>query len=154
MTGLGLRFPLATRIRQPLHRLRTWRETERGQSLVETALVIPFLLILLFALVDFGRGFYTWLVVVNAAREGARVGAVQAPASQINTRISDSLGALDPAELTVTLTNVQGPRGEPVEVDLSYNFQFVTPIGALLQLMTGDNLSTPTITAHSSMRLE
>ena len=54
-------------------RLPKWfRESERGQSLVEFTMILPILLILLFALVDFGRAFYTWMLVTNAAREGAR----------------------------------------------------------------------------------
>ncbi|NUQ56510.1 MAG: pilus assembly protein, partial [Dehalococcoidia bacterium] len=53
--------------------LRRFRRTDAGQALVEFALVLPVMLMMLFALVDFGRGFYTWLVVTNAAREGARV---------------------------------------------------------------------------------
>jgi hypothetical protein len=39
-------------------------------------------------------------------------------------------------------------------VDISYAFSYVTPIGAILNFVTGGTLSTPTITAHSSMRLE
>jgi hypothetical protein len=39
-------------------------------------------------------------------------------------------------------------------VDISYAFSFVTPIGAILHLVSGGNISAPTITAHSSMRLE
>ncbi len=127
---------------------------ERGQTLVEFALVLPFMLLLIFSLVDFGRAFHTWLVVTNAAREGARVGATQGSQASVTTRINDSMGVLDLADLTITLTNVQGPRGEPVEVDLSYDFDFVTPIGDFMTLIGGGSLAEPTITSHASMRLE
>jgi hypothetical protein len=50
--------------------------------------------------------------------------------------------------------NIQGPRGTPVVVDLEYSFEFVTPLGGILQLIGGNNLANPTIKAHSSMRLE
>jgi hypothetical protein len=56
--------------------------------------------------------------------------------------------------LTITLTNVQGPRGEPVEVDLAYDFQFVSPIGDIINFVSGGSLTDPTITSHASMRLE
>lgn len=43
----------------------------RGQSLVEFALVLPLLLMLVLGAMDFGRLFYTKMVITNAAREGA-----------------------------------------------------------------------------------
>jgi Flp pilus assembly protein TadG len=49
---------------------------ERGQSLVETGIVFPILLLLLAAVVDFGRAFDAYIVLTNAAREGARWGSV------------------------------------------------------------------------------
>lgn len=139
------------RLRRLLHRLR---RTDAGQALVEFALVLPVMLLLLFALVDFGRGFYTWLVVTNAAREGARTGATQRPLTDIQQRVIDTASGLDTADLTITVTNVQGPRGEPIVVNLSYDFAFVTPIGDVLNLVSGGSLSAPTITSTASMRLE
>jgi Flp pilus assembly protein TadG len=47
----------------------------RGQALVELAVTLPFLLLLLLAAVDFGRLFYVYVGVENAAREGAAYGA-------------------------------------------------------------------------------
>lgn len=142
------------RLRTRVGRIRNWRETDTGQTLVEFSLILPLLLIMLFGLVDFGRAFYTWLVVTNAAREGARTGATQQDLSAIQTRINQSIGSLDPAELTMTITNVQGPRGQPITVDLTYDFQYVTPIGGIINIVTGGSLATPTISSHASMRLE
>lgn len=141
--------------------IRRFRKSETGQALVEFTMILPVFLLLLFAMVDFGRGFYTWLLVTNAAREGARVAAVQSDNATINTRIYDSFCdsypsscGLDPAKLTITKTNVLGPRGSAVEIDLSYAFEYVTPIGNIIALVSGGSLTTPTITAHTSMRLE
>ncbi len=139
------------------------RETERGQALVEFTMVLPILLILLFALVDFGRAFYTWMLVTNAAREGARIAAVQAPQNEVQARIYGSFCnnypsdcSLDPDPLTINWAgaNIQGPRGSAAVIQLEYDFQFVTPLGAILQFIGGDDIATPTISAHSSMRLE
>ncbi len=134
--------------------VRRWRETDAGQALVEFSLILPLMLLLLFALVDFGRGFYTWLVLTNAAREGARVGATQQPLDAIQTRITDASSGLEMSRMTMTIGNVQGPRGQPITVDLTYDFVFVTPIGGILNIVSGGSLSAPTITSHSSMRLE
>jgi len=56
---------------------RDSRRGERGQSLVETALVVPFLLLLLAVLVDAARAFDALIVLTNAAREGARFASLE-----------------------------------------------------------------------------
>ena len=43
----------------------------RGQALAEFALVVPVMLLLLLIAIDFGRLYFTYLGVTNAAREGA-----------------------------------------------------------------------------------
>jgi hypothetical protein len=49
---------------------------ERGQATVEFALVITFLLLLLFGIVDFSRLFFAYATMSNGVREGARYGIV------------------------------------------------------------------------------
>ena len=56
---------------------RAGQSKERGQSAVEFALVFPVLLLFLFLIFEFGRVFGSWLLITNAAREGARYAAVQ-----------------------------------------------------------------------------
>jgi len=51
------------------------RVKSRGQAVVETALLGMFLALLLAAAVDFGRAFYTGVVVENMAGEGASYAA-------------------------------------------------------------------------------
>ncbi len=140
---------------------RKLRKSEKGQALVEFTMIMPLFVLLFCGMVDFGRAFYTWLVITNAAREGARIAAVQSDASTVNNRIYQSFCdnypsdcTLDPTKLSITKTNVQGSRGTPVKIDLSYNFQYVTPIGSIMSFVSGGTISTPVIKAHSSMRLE
>ena len=48
------------------------KRSERGSSLVETALIAPVPLIMLFGIADAGRAFSSYITMTNAVREGAR----------------------------------------------------------------------------------
>jgi TadE-like protein len=48
---------------------------ERGQSLIEFALTAPMLIVLLLGLVEMGHAFNSYMTVVAAARDSARLGA-------------------------------------------------------------------------------
>ena len=48
----------------------------QGQALVEFALVVMFLFILLFGIIDFSRLFFAYATMSNGVREGARYGIV------------------------------------------------------------------------------
>jgi Flp pilus assembly protein TadG len=48
----------------------------RGQSLVEFALVIPIIVLLMAAFVEIGRAVFAYNTIANAARQAARVAAV------------------------------------------------------------------------------
>jgi Flp pilus assembly protein TadG len=63
---------------KPAQGLPTIRRTrrQRGQSAVEFALVVPFLVLVVFAGVDFSRAYLIHNAITNAVREGARYGAV------------------------------------------------------------------------------
>lgn len=58
------------------------RVHERGTTMVETALVMSVLLLVLFGIMDFGRLLYTYHMVENAARIGARFAIVRGAACQ------------------------------------------------------------------------
>jgi TadE-like protein len=64
--------------RTSLGKRRRLRAPERGQGLVEFALVVPLFLLMLFVMLDFGFLLYSRLTVEYASREGARVGAALA----------------------------------------------------------------------------
>ena len=128
---------------------------ERGQSLVEFALLLPIFLILLFAIVDFGLGLNAWITITNSAREGARVGAVGADAAAITQKVQDTSGALELDKLTVTVTNAQGQPGGSVVVVVDYQYDLITPLSALMEFVSGNTIG-PTLNLSSSadMRLE
>jgi len=107
----------------------------KGQSLVETALVLPILLLLLTGIIDFGMLFNNYLVVSNASREGARSAAIGSTDEQISTVVHNVAASLDPVRLSVTITpdQVAGrSTGESVAVTVQYEYNMITPIIAAL----------------------
>jgi Flp pilus assembly protein TadG len=61
-------------------------KSHRGQTMVEFALMTPFLLLFLFGIVDFGRALFIANELTNAAREGARVAVLSS--NTCNTVVS------------------------------------------------------------------
>ena len=55
--------------------------SQRGDSIVELALLAPLLMLMLFGVLEMGRVVDAWIVVNNAAREGAREAALAYPDS-------------------------------------------------------------------------
>ncbi|MBW6504416.1 pilus assembly protein [bacterium] len=57
-------------------RIRYTLGNEKGQNLVEFALVVPMLLLLVFGIAEFGRAWMTKNILTGAAREAVRVAVV------------------------------------------------------------------------------
>jgi len=67
---------------------------ERGQGLVEMALILPFLLVLVVGIVELGIALNRQIVVVNAAREAARFGAQGARSDDIYAQVFSAASQL------------------------------------------------------------
>jgi Flp pilus assembly protein TadG len=130
--------------------LRKTRERQKGQALVEFALVLPLLLLLLFGIVEFGRIFAADLMVIQSAREGARVGAVGEGDTAIIQRVRDTAAPLDPSLLEIRITpgEEDRTRGAEVRVEVSYPVQVFAPF---ISIFTGEVV---TVEAMMTMRVE
>lgn len=104
--------------------------TNKGQSLVETALILPVLLLLLTGIIDFGLLFNSYLVVSNASREGARYAAVGNTDAQIMAAAGNAAASLDPARLEIVVTPGEAARdtGDSVTVTVRYGYSMITPV--------------------------
>src|SRR2546421_9355516 len=58
--------------------------SKKGQAIVETALLLPILMLLVMGSADLGRVFYYAIAVTNSAREAARQGTYYDPVSGSN----------------------------------------------------------------------
>jgi hypothetical protein len=56
------------------HRISKWLGDTRGTSLLETAIILPLLLLLTFSIIDFGALFYVYLALENGASQATRYG--------------------------------------------------------------------------------
>jgi Flp pilus assembly protein TadG len=107
---------------------------QRGQSLVEFALIIPIFLLLAVMIFDLGRAVYYYSAIHNAAREGARYGVVHPddiPGMEAKAvKYAAGLG-LTTANVTAgpgTPENVGGFPNPTVSVTVNYCFIPVTPL--------------------------
>ncbi len=89
-----------------------------GASALEFAFVLPVLLLLLFGMIEFGFIFQAELAVTHAAREGARMAAVNEDTWE-QALVVDRAYPLQPPKLTVSKTN---PTADSVSVTVSYSY--------------------------------
>jgi Flp pilus assembly protein TadG len=100
---------------------------ERGQTLVEFALVLPILSLLLLGVIQFGVAFNNYITLTDAVRAGARKGAVgrhlQDPEAAVRQTINTAAsGNLKPADLQITV-NSSWAQGSDVTVTATYPYQ-------------------------------
>lgn len=105
-------------------------KNEKGQSLVEFALVIPLLLIILMAIFEFALMFNSYLVISNASREGARLASLGGSDFAVEERVKSVSGSLDLLNIIVTVTpdETSRSRGDMVQVLVEYDYTLVSPI--------------------------
>jgi len=99
--------------------------SERGQSLVEFALALPILVLLLFAVIQFGVAFNNYVTLTDATRAGARKAAVgrqlSNPQSTTITAVRSSATNLKQGDLNVTVSSTWQP-GADVNVTATYPY--------------------------------
>jgi len=112
---LGGRAPLAHR-----------SESERGAALVEAAIILPLVVILIFGLIAFGRGYNAKVTATHAAREGVRVLAVTQDNTLGENAALNAATSLDPSNLTVSSTACN--PGDPTTLTVNYVFTYDIPV--------------------------
>lgn len=101
----------------------------RGQALVETALILPILLILVMGVIDIGRVIFAHVQLQEATHEGALYGAYNPnPTSAVQTRVTSSSDAEWVSGATVTVTCTSSPAPGQVTVSSTYSLTLLTPM--------------------------
>jgi len=141
---------------------RSWR-SERGQSAVEFALVVPVMCLIILALIDFAKALNYWLDANHLANEGARQAAVIGSSTQPGptlagwiqqqaetTELRNGTGSVtSPAQVCITFltnpaTGTSGRVGDPIKVTVTAPYKWMPFVGG----------ATLNLKADSIMRLE
>jgi Flp pilus assembly protein TadG len=146
---------------KPLFRRRI--RSERGAELIELAAVLPMLLLVFVAIVDFGLMFQRFLTISNAAREGARIAVLPGYGpTDIQNRVTEYVrqttgdNTLSPTTVPVTVS-IDPPGATPpfpaaqVTVSMTHSYLFLGPVSGLLG---GGSFSSITLSARATMRIE
>jgi Flp pilus assembly protein TadG len=117
----------------------------RGQSMVEMALVLPFLLLVTLGIIELGYYVYTYSELENATRRASERASKTPPLSPDNPNDSNdrctqliktdaingvTLSDLQNDDITLAFVGTGGRNiGDQIEVSINYTSQFLTPIG-------------------------
>ena len=133
------------------------RKSEDGAELIEMAIVLPLLLLLIMGLVDFGFLFQRYVVLTNAAAEGARVAGLPGYSNADATARVQAYatnggvpGAVNVATAPITFPRAGGGTwpGTQVTVTHVYTYQYIGPIAAIF----GGTGGTVTLTSRATVR--
>jgi len=119
---------------------------ERGAEAVEFALVVPFMMLLVFGGIDFGYMINLDTMVNNASREGAREGSLNPDQADIIDQVRQSLATVEPlgtspSNITVLVTcrrpgdvtpctfPTDAAQGGTVIVKVDYTYSWITFVG-------------------------
>jgi Flp pilus assembly protein TadG len=122
----------------------------RGQSLVEFALVLPIFMLLLFGLIDMGRYVYLNSMLSQAAREAARVAAVEASWVGSPDASCGSLGgpvcpanlAALRADMLAGANRMMAPFGSIAAVDLYTSCAAIAPVPVTTQTCANGGINS------------
>jgi len=114
--------------------MRKQTDGNKGQSLLELALLLPVLLIILAGVIDLGRLYYVHVAITDAAAEGAAYAATHPPEdeeskSEIRARAqaaSHGLVEIESAD-QIEIDCVSTASGETVTVSVHYDFKIMMP---------------------------
>jgi len=140
--------------------------SERGTALLETALVLPLVLLVSVSIFEFGRAYQTWQVLTNASREAARIAVLPGTTdTDIQNRVTAYLtaGQLPTDAISATTVGIDRTRTISVgigtapstRITVSYPFNFMVLNGVARLVVGSSTLGAAfTMNAQAEMRNE
>ena len=106
------------------------REPERGAAALELAIVLPILIMLVFGIIQFGRGYNAKIELTGAVREAARAIATGGSTGDAAAIVANAAPNLNPAPTVTVLESCPAGSTGLARVravyDLSYDIPLVT----------------------------
>jgi len=134
---------------------RLCRKQRRGAAVVEFAVVAPLFIMLVFGMIEYGRMVMVQQLIVNAAREGARIGVLDgATTSDVTSAVSGYLNNASISGSTVTVSPSppsSAGYGAPVSVTVSIPFNQVSWLPSPMYL-GGKTLTTTTVMRRETVQ--
>jgi Flp pilus assembly protein TadG len=142
--------------------MRNWLDN-RGAALVEFTLVLPVLVLLVFGSLDIGKAYNYWIDATQLANEGARwaavngspdpgqpnfLAAIRNQADSAELRNGSTSSVPNPLQVCVHFPSGSSQVGQPVEVTVTSDYQFMSFIASKLSV-----LNAPVV-GRATMRLE
>ena len=134
-----------------------WKNQD-GASAVEFALVLPILVLMVFAIIEFSVALYDKAMMTNASREGARAGIVfrippltdEEIGNVVNTYLGGNLITFGgPAAANTTVTRNGSNPGDELKVTVDYTYTFLIIPNIITRLSGGITMMAETV-----MRME
>ncbi len=102
----------------------------RGQSLVETAIILPIIILIVMGIIEFGLLFNNYIIIANASREGARKAALGGTDSEIVQVVENMTTTLKLSNMNISVSPSFDSRkhGTQVKVEVVYRASLITPI--------------------------
>ena len=135
--------------------------SERGAALVESAMILPLIMLISVGIFEFGRAYQTSQVLTNAAREGARLAVLEGRTDgdvrvRVNQYVTDGgLTALSDANIQINRTVALTATATASTVTITYPFEFMM-LNPIVRMVTpASSTGAPiTLTASTLMRNE
>jgi Flp pilus assembly protein TadG len=132
------------------------KTADRGTAAVEFVLIVPVLLLIVFGIIDFGRALNAQISLTGAAREGVRLAALGYSNAAVQARVAAAAPSLSGVTATVVASCPAGagPAAD-AQVNVSYRFSFITPLGSIASFFGVSGLGAPiSLTAQGVMPCE
>jgi Flp pilus assembly protein TadG len=125
------------------------KKRNRGQAIVEFALILPIFLLLVLGSMEFGLVFHQYQIVTSASREGARAATLGGTDAEVRAAVNSAASTINSGALTTTISPAARVRGNAVTVTVTNPVTIQTPL--IAQLITPNPYP---VTGKTVMRME
>lgn len=124
--------------------------SKNGQAIIETALVLPIVVLIFTGIIDFGVLFGNYTLITSISRESARYAAIGESDCNIRNIAANMAQPLNHSKMRMFInpSETHRHRGQEVTITVEYDNDIFTPI---ISAVVGNSIK---LTAKTTMRVE